>query len=112
MMGMLQRTFDLLALYSIPPLFQIPIVGGAPAGPSILARGRDEEGRVFPRTKAGRTHAGSSSGRLHSNDGESRRSQSHRRRGPETTRTLAQMMMLLDLRPGRGRGRTPRPEIS
>ncbi|KAF5934503.1 hypothetical protein HYC85_030674 [Camellia sinensis] len=57
MMGILQRTFDLLALYSIP----IPGVGGASAGPSVLARGRDEEGRVFPRTKAGRTHVGSSS---------------------------------------------------
>ncbi|GMQ04655.1 hypothetical protein CsSME_00050001 [Camellia sinensis var. sinensis] len=61
MMGMLQRTFDLLALYSIPPPFQIPEVGGASAGPSVPARGRDEEGRVFPRTKAGRTYAGSSS---------------------------------------------------
>ncbi|KAF5933242.1 hypothetical protein HYC85_029413 [Camellia sinensis] len=61
MMGMLQRTFDLLALYSIPPPFQIPMAGGAPAGPSVPARGRDEEGRAFPRTKAGRTHIGSSS---------------------------------------------------
>ncbi|KAF5931800.1 hypothetical protein HYC85_027971 [Camellia sinensis] len=61
MMGMLQRTFDLLALYSIPPPFQIPIAGGAPAGPSVPARGRDEEGRIFPRTRGGRTHVGSSS---------------------------------------------------
>ncbi|KAF5934658.1 hypothetical protein HYC85_030829 [Camellia sinensis] len=61
MMGMLQRTFDLLALYSIPPPFQIPIAGGAPAGPSVPARGRNEEGRIFPRTRGGRTHVGSSS---------------------------------------------------
>ncbi|KAF5932183.1 hypothetical protein HYC85_028354 [Camellia sinensis] len=61
MMGMLQRTFDLLALYSIPPPFLIPVAGGAPAGLSVPARGRDEKGRVFPRTKAGRTHIGSSS---------------------------------------------------
>ncbi|KAF5933469.1 hypothetical protein HYC85_029640 [Camellia sinensis] len=61
MMGMLQRTFDLLALYSIPPPFQIPMAGGAPAGPSVPARGRDEEGRIFPRTRGGRTHVGSSS---------------------------------------------------
>ncbi|CAL5434682.1 unnamed protein product [Camellia sinensis] len=57
MMGMLQRTFDLLALYSIP----IPMAGGASAGPSVPARGRDEEGRIFPRTRGGRTHVGSSS---------------------------------------------------
>ena len=43
------------------PPFQIPRVGGASTGPSVPARGRDEEGRVFPRTKAGRTHVGSSS---------------------------------------------------
>ncbi|KAF5933114.1 hypothetical protein HYC85_029285 [Camellia sinensis] len=61
MIGMLQRTFDLLAVYSIPPPFQIPMAGGAPAGPSVPARGRDEEGRMFPRTRGGRTHVGSSS---------------------------------------------------
>ncbi|KAF5932784.1 hypothetical protein HYC85_028955 [Camellia sinensis] len=61
MMGMLQRTFDLLAVYSIPPPFQIPMAGGAPARPSVPARGRDEEGRIFPRTRGGRTHVGSSS---------------------------------------------------
>ncbi|KAF5941397.1 hypothetical protein HYC85_022564 [Camellia sinensis] len=61
MMGMLQRTFDLLALYSIPPPFQIPMAGGAPAGPSVPVRGRDEEGWIFPRTRGGRTHVGSSS---------------------------------------------------
>ncbi|XP_028052456.1 uncharacterized protein LOC114256954 [Camellia sinensis] len=60
MMGMLQWTFDLLALYSIPPPFQIPTVGGVPARLSVPAGG-DGEGRVFPRTKAGRTHVGSSS---------------------------------------------------
>ncbi|GMP58622.1 hypothetical protein CsSME_00022221 [Camellia sinensis var. sinensis] len=60
MMGMLQRTFDLLALYSIPSLFQIPPVGGAPAGPSIPARGRRGD-TARPRTRGGRTHVGSSS---------------------------------------------------
>ncbi|KAF5932894.1 hypothetical protein HYC85_029065 [Camellia sinensis] len=60
MMGMLQRTFDLLALYSIPPPFQIPLVGGAPAGPSIPARGgRGDTAR--PRTRGGHIHVGSSS---------------------------------------------------
>ncbi|GMP54999.1 hypothetical protein CsSME_00019959 [Camellia sinensis var. sinensis] len=53
-------TFDLLALYSIPPPFQIPTVGGVPTRPSVPAGG-DGESRVFPRTKAGRTHVGSSS---------------------------------------------------
>ena len=37
------------------------MAGGVPAGPSVPARGRAEEGREFPRTKAGRTHVGSSS---------------------------------------------------
>ncbi|CAL5381988.1 unnamed protein product [Camellia sinensis] len=58
MMGMLQRTFDLLALYSIPRPFQIPTVGGVPAGPSIPTGG---DGRAYPLTKAGRAHVGSSS---------------------------------------------------
>ncbi|XP_028118007.1 uncharacterized protein LOC114315602 [Camellia sinensis] len=57
-MGMLQQSLDLLAIYSIPPPFQIPTVGGAPAGPSVPAGG---DGRVYPRTKAGHTHVGSSS---------------------------------------------------
>ncbi|KAF5932180.1 hypothetical protein HYC85_028351 [Camellia sinensis] len=56
MMGMLQRTFDLLALYSI----LIPPVGGAPAGPSIPARGGRGD-TACPRTRGGRTHVGSSS---------------------------------------------------
>ncbi|KAF5932472.1 hypothetical protein HYC85_028643 [Camellia sinensis] len=43
-----------------PPPFQIPPVGGAPVGPSILARGgRGDTAR--PRTRGGRTHVGSSS---------------------------------------------------
>ena len=37
------------------------MAGGAPARPSVPARGRDEEGRIFPRTRGGRTHVGSSS---------------------------------------------------
>ncbi|KAI8024345.1 hypothetical protein LOK49_LG03G03561 [Camellia lanceoleosa] len=60
MMGMLQRTFDLLALYSIPPPFQIPTVGGVLARLSVPAGG-DGESRVYPRTKTGRIHIGSSS---------------------------------------------------
>ena len=48
-------------VYLFQPPFQIPMAGGAPAGSSVPARGRDEEGRAFPRTKAGRTHVGSSS---------------------------------------------------
>ncbi|GMP55001.1 hypothetical protein CsSME_00019961 [Camellia sinensis var. sinensis] len=55
MIGMLQRTFDLLALYSISPPFQIPPVGGAPARPSIPARGGHGD-TVRPRTRAGRVH--------------------------------------------------------
>ena len=39
------------------PPFQIPPVGGAPVGPPISTR----DGRVFPRTRGGRTYAGSSS---------------------------------------------------
>ena len=39
------------------PPFQIPPVGGAPAGPPISPR----DGRVYPRTRGGRTHVGSSS---------------------------------------------------
>ncbi|XP_028061535.1 uncharacterized protein LOC114264994 [Camellia sinensis] len=61
MMGMLQRSFDLLAIYSIPPLFQIPTAGGVPAGPSVLARGGGRGGTVYPCTKARRTHVRSSS---------------------------------------------------
>ncbi|XP_028122440.1 uncharacterized protein LOC114319608 isoform X3 [Camellia sinensis] len=37
MIGMLQRSLDLLALYSIPPPFQILTTGGAPAGPYVPA---------------------------------------------------------------------------
>ncbi|GMP53447.1 hypothetical protein CsSME_00018897 [Camellia sinensis var. sinensis] len=37
-MGMLQRSIDLLTIYSIPALFQILTVGGAPAGPSAPPR--------------------------------------------------------------------------
>ncbi|XP_028086778.1 uncharacterized protein LOC114287588 [Camellia sinensis] len=57
-MGMLQQSLDLLSIYSIPHPFQIPAVGGAPAGPSVPTGG---DGRVYPRTKAGCTHVGSSS---------------------------------------------------
>ena len=39
------------------PPFQIPPVGGAPAGPPISTR----DGRAYPRTRGGRVHAGSSS---------------------------------------------------
>ncbi|KAF5933073.1 hypothetical protein HYC85_029244 [Camellia sinensis] len=60
MMGMLQRTFDLLALYGIPPPFPIPTMGGVLAGPSIPARGGRGDA-VRPRTRAGRVHVGSSS---------------------------------------------------
>ncbi|XP_028122248.1 uncharacterized protein LOC114319438 [Camellia sinensis] len=63
-MGMLQWSLDLLAIYSIPPPFQIPAAGGAPAGPSASTRGGGRAGRgtiVHPRTKARRTHVGSSS---------------------------------------------------
>ncbi|XP_028117319.1 uncharacterized protein LOC114314953 isoform X2 [Camellia sinensis] len=115
MMGMLQQTFDLLALYSIP----IPTVGGVLARPSVPAGG-DGEGRVFPRTKAGALTSGvarrlqSLMTMTRSRRRRRRRRQSHWRRRPKTARTRAQMtalMMLLDLRPGRGLGRTPRPEI-
>ena len=41
--------------------FQIPTVGGAPAGPCIPVRGGDGEGRVYPSTKVRRTHVRSSS---------------------------------------------------
>ncbi|GMP85754.1 hypothetical protein CsSME_00038795 [Camellia sinensis var. sinensis] len=58
LMGMLQRSLDLLAMYSIPPPFLMPTVGGAPTGPFAPTEG---DGRVYPRTKAGRTHVGSSS---------------------------------------------------
>ena len=37
------------------------MAGGAPARHSVPARGRDEEGRIFPRTRGGRSHVGSSS---------------------------------------------------
>ena len=39
------------------PPFQIPPVGGAPAGPPISTR----DGRAYPRTRGGHTYAGSSS---------------------------------------------------
>ena len=45
----------------IQPPYQFPMAGGAPARPAVPARGRDEEGRIFPRTRGGRTHVGSSS---------------------------------------------------
>ena len=61
---------DAFAFCTFQPPFQIPTVGGAPAGPSVPVRGRDEEGRVFPRTKAGRTHVGSSSRAPVPDDGE------------------------------------------
>ncbi|XP_028113803.1 uncharacterized protein LOC114311827 [Camellia sinensis] len=61
MMGMLQRSFNLLAIYSIPPPFQMSAAGCAPAGPSVPTRGGGRGGTVFPRTKVGRTHVGSSS---------------------------------------------------
>ncbi|XP_028105113.1 uncharacterized protein LOC114304153, partial [Camellia sinensis] len=57
-MGMLQQSLDLLSIYSIPHPFQIPAVGGAPAEPSVPTGG---DRRVYPRTKAGRTHVESSS---------------------------------------------------
>ncbi|KAL7228266.1 hypothetical protein ACSBR2_007053 [Camellia fascicularis] len=71
MMGMLQRSLDLLTIYGIPAPFQIPAVGGAPAGPSVPARGGEGDGRVYPRTKVGRTHVGSSSRALVPDDDES-----------------------------------------
>ncbi|CAL5381980.1 unnamed protein product [Camellia sinensis] len=115
MMGMLQRTFDLLALYSIPPPFQIPVVGGAPTGPSVPARGRDE-GRVFPAPRRGTLMSGVVRGlpflmmtmmMMTSRRRRQSRRRSHRRRRPEAAlaRALTTMlMMLLDLRPGRGLG--------
>ncbi|THF98625.1 hypothetical protein TEA_020693 [Camellia sinensis var. sinensis] len=50
---------EVVIVETLPP-FQIPPVGGAPAGPSIPARGgRGDTAR--PRTRGGRTHVGSSS---------------------------------------------------
>ena len=46
------------------PPFQIPPVGGAPAGPPISTR----DGRAYPHTRGGRTHVGSSSRALVSDD--------------------------------------------
>ncbi|GMP42166.1 hypothetical protein CsSME_00011991 [Camellia sinensis var. sinensis] len=73
-MGMLQRSLDLLVIYSIPPPFQISAAGGTLAGPSVSARGGGRAGRgttVHPCTKAGRTHVGSSSRALIPDDDES-----------------------------------------
>ncbi|GMQ03811.1 hypothetical protein CsSME_00049464 [Camellia sinensis var. sinensis] len=81
MMGMLQWTFDLLALYSIP----IPMAGGVPAGPSVPARGRDEEGRAFPRTKARHTHVGSSSRAPVPNDDDDEESEAESESSEEET---------------------------
>ncbi|KAL7213424.1 hypothetical protein ACSBR2_016030 [Camellia fascicularis] len=71
MMGMFQRSLDLLAIYGIPAPFQIAATDGAPAGPSVPARGGEREGRVYPGTKVGCTHVGSSSRALVPNDNES-----------------------------------------
>lgn len=73
-MGMLQRSLDLLTIYGIPAPFQIPAAGGAPAGPSVSTRGAGRARRettVHPRTKVGRTHVGSSSRAPIPNDNES-----------------------------------------
>ncbi|KAI8024403.1 hypothetical protein LOK49_LG03G02203 [Camellia lanceoleosa] len=68
MAGMLQRTFEFLAFYGLPPPFPTPPVGGgAPSGPPISTR----DGRIFPRTRGGRGHVGSSSQAPVAGDGES-----------------------------------------
>ncbi|XP_028126245.1 uncharacterized protein LOC114322985 [Camellia sinensis] len=59
-MGIFQQSLDLLAMYSILHPFLIPAAGGAAAGPSVPTQGGGDC-RVYPRTKAGRTHVGSSS---------------------------------------------------
>lgn len=49
---------DAFAFCAFQPPFPIPPVGGgAPSGPPISTR----DGRIFPRTRGGRTYAGSSS---------------------------------------------------
>ncbi|KAF5932590.1 hypothetical protein HYC85_028761 [Camellia sinensis] len=120
MMGMLQRTFDLLALYSIPPPFQIPIAGGAPAGPSVSAQGRDEGAGYFPVPGEGVLMSGvarelqsrTMTMMTRSQRRRQRRSPSHQRRRPEAVLARAlttTLMMLLDPRPGRGPGRADSP---
>ncbi|XP_028070706.1 transcription factor SOX-12-like [Camellia sinensis] len=56
---------ELVGFYGLPlPPFQMSAAGGAPAGPSASTRGGGRAGRVtvvHPRTKAWRTHVGSSS---------------------------------------------------
>ncbi|KAL7184930.1 hypothetical protein ACSBR2_026973 [Camellia fascicularis] len=120
MLGMLQRTFDLLALYSIPPPFQIPPVGGAPAGPSISTW----DGRAYPRTRGGALMSGVAHElqfqMMTTMSQRRRRRWSHRRRRLGTARARARaqaqavmlMVMLLDFCPGRGRGRIPRREAT
>ncbi|GMQ09921.1 hypothetical protein CsSME_00053127 [Camellia sinensis var. sinensis] len=109
--------YDINTLHSVT----IPAAGGTLAGPfaSTKGGGRARRGTVVhPRTKAGRTHVGSSSRAPITDDDESETEaeQSHRRMRLEMIRARAQMvelaMMLLDLRPGRGRGQTTMPETS
>ncbi|GMP62927.1 hypothetical protein CsSME_00024839 [Camellia sinensis var. sinensis] len=44
-MGMLQRSIDLLSIYGIPAPFQIPTVAGVSAGPSVPPRAAGGAGR-------------------------------------------------------------------
>ena len=67
------------------PPFQLPLAGGAPARPSVPARGRDEEGRIFPRTRGGRTHAGSSSRAPVPDDDDDEESEAEARSSEEET---------------------------
>ena len=85
-------------------------MGGVPAGPSIPTGG---DGRAYPRTKAGRTHVGSSlRAPVPDDDNEESEAEAEAESEAALARALMMMlMMLLDLRPGRGLGRTPRPEI-
>ncbi|GMQ02233.1 hypothetical protein CsSME_00048557 [Camellia sinensis var. sinensis] len=64
MIGMLQRSVDLLSIYGIPAPFQIPAPAGAPAGPSMPPKAAGEAGRgmsIHSRGRHRRTRTESSS---------------------------------------------------
>ncbi|GMP80378.1 hypothetical protein CsSME_00035496 [Camellia sinensis var. sinensis] len=62
--GMLQRSIDLLTIYGIPAPFQIPATGGAPAGPLVPTRAAGGARRgmtIHSRGRHRRTHVESNS---------------------------------------------------
>lgn len=118
-MGMLQRSIDLLSIYGIPAPFQIPAIAGASAGPSVppkAAGGPDEGCQCTAKANIGLLVPRVVHRRLPQMTKSLMRRQSHLRMRLEMAQVQTQAVeltvVILDLCPGRKRGGIPALEAT